>query len=63
MRTFKTFDQMNKVTQNYLQFCYMCDDKAKCTTEAACRECWTKNNCDAEVERHETRDMLQAYYA
>ncbi|MGZ9584221.1 hypothetical protein [Paenibacillus marinisediminis] len=63
MKVFKTFDDTNKVTSNFLQFCYMCDDKHKCTTEEACRQCWADKNVDTEGNRNETSDMLTSYYA
>ena len=62
MKAFKTFDDTNKVTNNYLQFCYMCDDHHKCTTEEACRQCWADRNIATEGERSEICDMLNASY-
>ncbi|WGU95955.1 hypothetical protein QJQ58_06755 [Paenibacillus dendritiformis] len=65
MRTFKTFDvhkHVDKVTRNYLQLCYMCDDKHRCTTENECKQCWEENGAVPE-QQDDTRDLLQAYYA
>ncbi|MCG7409353.1 hypothetical protein MH117_18200 [Paenibacillus sp. ACRRX] len=64
MRTFKTFNDTNKVTQYFLQLCYNCDDKHLCTTEEECKQCWTNHHqVDVDNEHNETRDMLAAYYA
>ncbi|PZM63873.1 hypothetical protein [Paenibacillus dendritiformis] len=65
MRTFKTFDvhkHTDNVTRNYLQLCYMCDDKHRCTTENECKQCWEENGTVPE-QQDDTRDLLQAYYA
>lgn len=63
MREFKTFDETNKVTNNYLQFCYMCDDKHRCTTEETCRQCWADNGVETEGKTNETYKMMAEYYA
>lgn len=64
MRTFKTFDtHTDTVTRNYLQLCYMCDDKHQCTTEETCRQCWADQGLAPEQRKEETRDLLNAYYA
>lgn len=63
MKEFKTFDATNNVTANYLQFCAMCDDRHRCTTEEACRQCWADQHLDTEGTRNETRDMITSYYA
>lgn len=62
MKEFKTFDDKNRVTANYLQFCYMCDDRHLCTTEESCRQCWADQNLDTEGTRSETQKLMCNYY-
>lgn len=51
------------VTQNYLQFCYNCQDAHECTTEEICLECWSSKGIPVEEEEtlSETKELLQQY--
>ncbi|WP_375163016.1 hypothetical protein [Paenibacillus sp. SC116] len=64
MRTFTTFDYKEQnVTRNFLQLCYMCDDKHLCATEETCRACWTEQGVLKEEGQQETQKLMNAYYA
>jgi len=56
----------DQVTMNLLQFCYTCDDAAKCDSEEICRHCWAEQGLLAEEEDRASTDisrMINAYYA
>lgn len=58
-----TANNTNTVTRNLLQFCYTCENAYLCTTEQACKECWTNNGIyEAADDAAETRRLLQDYY-
>lgn len=54
---------VNDMTQNYMKFCYHCDDASKCTTEEQCKACWASMETDAEHEVCETTKYLTLQYA
>ncbi|GIP55999.1 MULTISPECIES: hypothetical protein [Paenibacillus] len=60
----KTMNAEN-LTRNFLQLCYTCDDAHLCMTEEACQACWAEQGLnEMETEGvHETRELLQFYYA
>lgn len=53
----------DEMTQKYMQFCYMCDDASKCTTEEQCKACWASFEMDVEKEVCETTKFLNLQYA
>jgi len=53
----------DEMTQNYMKFCYMCDDASKCTTEEQCRACWASMRSDEEQETCETTKYMKLQYA
>lgn len=54
----------DNVTNQFMKFCYTCDDAHQCTTEEACKACWTANGMTHETNdgAQETRELLLNYY-
>ncbi|WP_159888230.1 hypothetical protein [Paenibacillus puerhi] len=51
------------VTQNYLRFCYTCQQAHECVTEKQCTDCWIeKGMAPADLlEADETKRLLREY--
>ncbi|WP_256758505.1 hypothetical protein [Cohnella sp. WQ 127256] len=57
-------DNQNTITNNYLQFCYTCQEAHQCENEKKCLACWEEKGIAAKEEYAQTtttEDFLRLY--
>ncbi|WEK53123.1 MAG: hypothetical protein P0Y55_11005 [Candidatus Cohnella colombiensis] len=56
-------ENMDVLTNNYLKFCYTCDEAHQCQNERDCIACWQEKGLllQAEVEQETTEAFLREY--
>jgi len=51
----------DRITRNYMRYCYDCTDAGACATEAKCLACWDGQEKAADEQKQEPLNLVRHY--